>query len=436
MSNPAIEFLRVVRRRRAVALLAFLAVLFAAACGDDGGSGDGGSGSGDETEETVTGDDAETLLGPADPASGDPVRVGLVSDGASQAFDNTDELRAGEATADYFNARKGGIAGRPIELVTCETGASPAGAADCANQMIEEGVVAVTMSQSAVAEALWEQLHAAGVPTMFAQASGSSMEADTESTFMVFNPITTFFGLPIAVSQAEDDAKIAFVVIDVPQAVEIIERNEAFLEAEGIDYEVVRVPIGTADMTSQMQQVVDSGAGVAQVIGYDAFCVAAFQGLRAVAFDGEIAAITQCITDGTREAMPGGLEGINVLSTLALGATDDPTYQTYQAVMGEYGQEVEDVDNLIAMGGYAAVAALGTALEGLSGEATPATVVEAVRAMPESEYPGGGGVTYRCNGEADPKIPPTCTNQWLRTTLDADGNPTTYTVEDSTDLVS
>jgi branched-chain amino acid transport system substrate-binding protein len=191
MSNPAIEFLRVVRRRRAVALLAFLAVLFAAACGDDGGSGDGGSGSGDETEETVTGDDAETLLGPADPASGDPVRVGLVSDGASQAFDNTDELRAGEATADYFNARKGGIAGRPIELVTCETGASPAGAADCANQMIEEGVVAVTMSQSAVAEALWEQLHAAGVPTMFAQASGSSMEADTESTFMVFNPITT-----------------------------------------------------------------------------------------------------------------------------------------------------------------------------------------------------------------------------------------------------
>ncbi len=75
-------------------------------------------------------------------------------------------------------------------------------------------------------------------------------------------------------------------------------------------------------------------------------------------------------------------------------------------------------------------------LEGLSGEVTAATVVEAVRAMPESEYPGGGGVKYRCNGEADPKIPPTCTNQWLRTKLDADGNPTTYTVEDSTDLVS
>jgi hypothetical protein len=33
--------------------------------------------------------DVEELLGPDDPASGEPVRIGLVSDGATPTFDNT-----------------------------------------------------------------------------------------------------------------------------------------------------------------------------------------------------------------------------------------------------------------------------------------------------------------------------------------------------------
>jgi hypothetical protein len=31
----------------------------------------------------------------------------MVSDGATQAFDNTDELRAAQATAEYWNTHKG-----------------------------------------------------------------------------------------------------------------------------------------------------------------------------------------------------------------------------------------------------------------------------------------------------------------------------------------
>ena len=71
----------------------------------------------------------------------------------------------------------------------------------------------------------------------------------------------------------------------------------------GLEHSVVRVPVGTADMTSQMQQVADSGADVVQVIGNDAFCIAAFQGLAAVNYEGSIAAVNQCITDATREAI-------------------------------------------------------------------------------------------------------------------------------------
>jgi len=394
------------------------------------------SGGGDKTDDTVGGKAAEDLLGPVDPASGEPVKIGMISDGATAAFDNTDELRAAEATAEYWNQHHAGIGGRPIEVVSCETGGTPAGATDCANQMVEAGVVVVTQSQSAVAGQTWEVLHGAGIPTFFTMANGEGLETDTESTTLVFNPDGVFFGLPVAVAQAEDADSISFVVIDVPQAVELLENGGIdLLEAAGFDAEIVRVPIGTADMTSQMQQVADSGAGVVQVIGNDAFGIAAFQGLQAVAYEGEITAITQCITDATREAMPTGLEGINIFSTLALGAADDPTYQTYQAVMTAYGDDVTDIDNLIAMGGYAAMASLATALEGLEGEVSSESVMAAIRSMDEAEYPGGGGLTYQCGADADPDIPTVCTNQWLRARLDADGQPTAYTVEDSTDLV-
>ena len=414
-------------------ILAVAALLFAACTDDSASSGDDS----DSTGDTTAGTSSEDLLGPEDMASGDPVKIGILSDGATDAFDNTDELRAGEATAEYLNDHMAGIGGRPIETVPCEIGADPGGAADCANQMIEAGVVAVTLSQSSVAESVWEPLHAAGVPTFFLAGFGEPLQQDDQSTFLLANPVTTFFGLPVAVAEAADAKKIAFVLIDVPQAVDIFEADgPALLDGLGYEYELVRVPPGTADMTTQMQQVAASGAGVTHVVGNDAFCIAAIQGLKAVAYDGQITAVNQCMTDATREALAGQLDGVNVLSQLAVGDTGDESYEKYLAVMDAYGQDVTDVENYVAMGGYAIVASLASALEGIEGDIDQTTVTAAIKAMSQAEIAGAAGATFQCGGSADPAQPSVCTNQWLRAQLDADGNAASYTVEDSSDLVS
>lgn len=415
-----------------VAILATVALLFAA-CTDDSASSDDDSGATDDSGASPSSAD---LLGSEDPASGEPVKVGILSDGATDAFDNTDELRAGEATAEYLNDYAGGIGGRPIEMVTCSIGADPGGAADCANQMIEAGVVAVTLSQSSVAESVWEPLHAAGIPTFFLAGFGEPLQQDDQSTFLLANPVTTFFGLPVAVAQAEDADKIAFVLIDVPQAVDLFEADgPALLESLDLEYEVVKVPPGTADMTTQMQQVAASGAGVTHVLGNDSFCIAAIQGLKAVAYDGQITAVNQCMTDNTREALAGQLDGVNILSQLALGDTGDESFQKYLAVMEAYGQDVTDVENYVAMGGYAIVASLGSALQGIEGDIDTETVISTIKGMQTADIAGAAGATFQCGGSADPAQPSVCTNQWLRAQLDADGNAASYTVEDSSDLV-
>lgn len=418
-------------RGSAAALSALLLTAFIG-CGED--KDDDSSG---EPEPTDV-DGATDLLGPEDEATGEPVRIGLVSDGATQAFDNTDELRAGEATADFLNTHRGGIGGRPIEVVTCETGAEPAGATDCANQLVEEEVVAVALGQSAVADSIWEPLHASGIPTVFFLSSGDAISTDEQTSNIIVNPLSTFYGLPISAAEDEGTDRIAFVVIDVPVALTTFENlGPKILEAAGLEYDLITIPPGTADMTSQMQEVADSGAGVVHVLGNDAFCIAAFQGLKAVGYDGAITSVSQCITDATREAIPGeDLEGIGLTATVALGAEDDPTFQQYQAVMDAFGTEVEDVDNPITMAAYTAVAALGLSLEGIEGDITPETVNEAIKSMPEQELPGGGGVTFQCGGSALATMPAICTNQWLRTTLDAEGRPDGYEAIDSSEILA
>jgi branched-chain amino acid transport system substrate-binding protein len=78
---------------------------------------------------------------------------------------------------------------------------------------------------------------------------------------------------------------------------------------------------------------------------------------------------------------------------------------------------------------------LAAAVEGIEGEITAETVNAAIQSMPETDLPAGGGVTFQCGGTAYPDQPAVCTNQWLRSVLDAEGEPTDYTVEDSTDVL-
>ena len=426
-------------RRRAGLRWRMLAVaavggLLLVACGGDDDDDAGGEESTDTSEETS---DASELLGPEDEASGEPVRIGMVSDGQLGFTDNTDELRIAEATAEYWNTHRGGVGGRPVEVVPCETRGDPGGAADCANQFVEEDVVAVAVSQSAVGESVWEPLHAAGVPSFWFQTSTQGVTTDTESSFAMINPLTGLFGLPVSVAESEGADRIAFVVIDVPQARAGLEGlGPTILGNAGLEYDVIPIAPGTADMTAQMQQVAASGAGVVQITGNDAFCIAAFQGLQAVGYEGAITAVSQCITDATREAVPGEvLDGTFISSTMALGAEDDPAYQLYQAVVETYGQDVEDPTNATAMGGYTAMASLLSSLEGISGEITPQTVVETIKAMPETDYPGADDMTFQCGGSAIEMLPAVCTNQTLRTTLDAEGQPTEYEVVDATDIL-
>ena len=409
------------RARRAVCACLAVGVLLVAgvACSDDGT---------DEAGVTVPGTDGEdtSVLGPVDEASGEPVRIGFISDGRNDVTDQSVELDAAAATAEYVNQHLGGIAGRPVELVTCEAKLDPGISATCANEMVAEDVAAVVVGSVANVDAIWNPLHGAGVPTMFFAGAAEGALTDPDTTFTLSDPNTPTALLPISVAEERDEDKVTAVIINVPAALTIYEGDGAQLFADaGIELNLVRVAPGTPDMVPQLQGEVADDPGEVHVLGNDSFCIAAFQALELLGFDGPVSAVTQCISDATREALPpDALEGIVVASASPVGANDE-TDELFRTVMATYGNDI-DTSRAAAHATFTALAGLVVAVQDLTGEVTPETVTAAIKSMPERELPDGAGLTFRCDGRQVAGAPAVCVSGGLVTTLDEDGQPTTY----------
>lgn len=131
-------------------LAASLFLVAACGGGDDSGGSDGGA-----TTAAAAASAGADLLGTPAPAKGAPVKIGMISDGKGPVSDLSYESRVADATIGWLNEYRSGIAGRPIELVKCDTLADPSKGTDCANQMVEQNVAAVVVGSSGVGESIW-----------------------------------------------------------------------------------------------------------------------------------------------------------------------------------------------------------------------------------------------------------------------------------------
>lgn len=435
---------RVTRRassRRAAALVAMVAVLLVvAACGSDddtaedpaggtdastpatdAGAPEDGEGPGDATTSTTPASEG-SLLGTPDPAEGEPVKVGFVSDGQTVAFDNTFQVQTGEAVAEYLNDYRAGIGGRPIELVVCETGGETGRATDCANELIQDGVVLAIMPESNAALGVFTVLSENDIPLFVYGVGDAAILGDTDSTFVLADPLAGLSALPIDVAEENGIDTVSAVVIDVPAATAFYQTIGApTFEDAGIQLDLITIPPGTADVTPQMIELANGDPSVVHIIGDESLCIATLNGLEAAGFDGPISTLFSCLTDAVLEGAGDYVEGVYVAVSSPLGDTSDPAIALYQAILDEYDAGLDEPNQGATT--FITMMAARDALEGLTGDVTPESIIATIKAMPETPLPGASGLTYRCNGQAQPVTPAVCTRGTLRTTIDADGAP-------------
>ena len=375
-------------------------------------------------------------LGTKTPAKGTPVKIGLITDGKTSGTDNSIETPVTEAAVKWINQYRNGVGGHPIDLDICTNGGDPSKSADCANQMIQDDVAAVVFGSNQFALNAWTPLHDAGIPVFIFGAGTPDLLADTASTFVMGAGPSAFQNLIIGAAKAQKTKKASAVVIDVPAATQIFDDTTPYKKA-GLDFSMVPVALGTADMTPQMQKVVtDNPKGVVHVVGNDSFCIAAFNGLRTAGFKGQVTAIPQCFSDATRTAVPADfLEGIKITASSPVDNPKDPSIKQYYAVLDKFGASDVDKSRQTGLSMFQGITGLNVATQNLKGDgdARDASSRRPRRCRGRCSR-ARAGTTSAATARPTRRHRRTCTNATLLATLDADGKATKYVVAGDTQI--
>jgi branched-chain amino acid transport system substrate-binding protein len=402
--------------RRATPFLAVAAIaLVVAGCGS---SGNGHPAATATSASSATSAAASDIVGAKKPATGDPVSIGFVYDGVTDAQDLSGELTGAKASVQYINEYLGGIGGRPIKLDVCSTNQTPSGAANCVTQFVTDKVLAVANADSGQQGSMLPQLATAGIP-VFVAASIDPKTLSTPSIFVMENGIAYGLAGPAKLAQRAHYSTAAIVVNDVPAAAGAVRATAPLFYGKAkVKADVVAIPSATADMTPQIEAELSHKPGQFAIIGVASFCASAIQAIKSVGFTGDIVVIPSC-TDSTVSKTAGSLKGVKIITA----TSNDPKgaeFKLYSAVIARYAPGA-DLSDAVASG-YQAMVGFGRALAGLTGDVTSASIRAALKTMKATPIPLADGITFKCDGKQVPIAPNICSTQVLTGTLGADGN--------------
>lgn len=412
-----------------------LASLVLAACGSDDDSSDATSAPTSAAAETSTPGDttapadttaettpAEDPLGTPNPATGDPVKIGLITEAGGDAISSQAQLaeQGAQIAAHYINEYGGGLAGHPIDLVVCGNKASASGASDCANQMVEQGVSAVVWPFTGFGPQQVPIITSAGIP-IIAVSGSSTEELTTPGVFIITGGYVGTLGAYAQYAADNGVEKFSMITIDVPSATRAAEQLGAMVFGNAkVPYSVVKVAPGTPDMTAQVQAAISDGATALGVTGDVTFCTSFFQAYQALGLDVPKYIIQPCVDPTVIDSLGSVLEG-SILATTSGGESEDTAL--YGAMVEKYGDGSIDPDPAISAGVSAGVASLMNLWNLMQGadDVTAAGITDQAKTAQDVPIWLSGGLTFTCDGTAIAILPNICSAQFQIGTVSADG---------------
>lgn len=291
---------------RFAALLAVFA-LVAAACDSGSDSSDGGG------DDSGGSDEMEIPEGP--PVSGEPFKVGVITSEGVSGIDLPDIANGAEAGTEYVNKELGGIGGRPLEAVICNGMAGPAENAACAQQFVEEGVLAVAGLDPAWGDnglpiTTEASITYIGLPTAFAEFIGEASHPFGGGSLSAFPAQAKYWGETVGV----DRASIIYADLAAGEtaATELLGNP---LEELGVEVNYVPEAVGAADYTSSVVEANETDPDVLIILYSAADCARVLLAAEQIGVEAARAASGSC-ADATALEIAGesAVDGITVNS--------------------------------------------------------------------------------------------------------------------------
>jgi branched-chain amino acid transport system substrate-binding protein len=313
----------------------------------------------------------------------------------------------------------GGIGGRPIEVVSCDTDTTPEKAQACANTFVEEGVVAVMDGYNLSSSAALPTLTSAGIPLVgmipFDSVTGSAAEG---RVYFAAPQASYLVGALQAFKEAGKES-VTLALVDTPSSHQTIDNllpvlaQALEIDAQGVYFSPTN-PNFTALAASIAKDDPDVGGLVASP--NEAVCTALVQGLRQLRYDGTIftAACTDYIGEAPEEAAGGALYSSTWLPS-AIDYAPDEVKADLEAAQDAIGAVDGGTAGYYAYGEFAQFVTFAQALADVQGDITGPVVLKTLKGL--KDFPSFLGPQLSCGS----KTSPNCTTEMLLLDVQDDG---------------
>jgi hypothetical protein len=361
-----------------------------AACGSSSDSSAGAS------------SNADDAIDRAAAPTGEPIKVMVQTPIDSQVLPFPNIPETARLYTEFINA-KGGIQGRPLELVICDDKADAGLAAACARTATEEGVVAnvggFTLDMNQAIPIMEENDIA-----WFGECCPiSNLEFNSPISFPM--GFVNAFPTAAAVKMTEDGCTdivgiFGDDVTNVPQ----IEAYENGFKSVGVDpatSRIVLIPITPGDYSAQAAQVGDADCLFGQVaqVNWPPLLTA----LEGVGSTPRLYGPQGNLDSTIVEQFPDATEGATVIGVYP--SIGSPVWADFRDSIEKYDADPElNYNSLAGLGTWSAFTAFTLIVEGIEGEINNVTFLEAANATTgldtggmvgvldfTKEYEGGGG---------------------------------------------
>lgn len=295
--------------------------------------------------------------------------VGPFSTGGAQGADDYDSIRIGALAAAKTVNAAGGVNGKGIDVVVCDTAGDSNKSVACAQQAVREKVVATVGNFEASGDYL-AILDRAKIPAI--GAVGLAAEYTSPNAYIVYNGLEIYLGL-FALMADEGVKDIAFPFQGG-------EGSEAGLKpiidaGEALGLNITTVPVDP-DQSDYSPIVAKAAEADGIIIGLlDNQTIPFVQSLKQTDFDGPVGGSISDVTIKELGDLANGLYSVNAYMP---ASSDIPAVKAYVEAMHALDKDVRLDD--AAANAYNAVLIFARAVDGLS-DVTGATVAEKLDTM-------------------------------------------------------
>ncbi len=341
-------------------------------------------------------------------AKGQPVLLGMINTDTAPTGAFPELTQAVEAGVAWINRELGGVGGRPISLVTCNTKFSPEGSQACAQQMVDADVIAVLggIDIFSTAMAILEQNgipYIGGIPAAFEQ---------------VKSPISFQF------SGGTWGAGVAFAQHAVERLgakrIGIMYGDFGSIKSAAVDYgaeiakalgaedvTVVPFPITATDLIAPLTAANEGSPDAIFVFAADTACVPVMKAAQDLAISAQLFLTGACAAPKTTTAAGPAAQGVLFNVEGPVVGSGDPDTSMYFDVIEEYGKGLDAAG--AGTVSFRSLMNLWLVLSDLGPDATRAAILERLRSAVDA--PSFMGHPYTCDGQQIPEFPALCAPQ-------------------------